>query len=326
MGPIDRGRVSKIAGGATHRATVIVERATEITRVLYRRKVAMPIFTTVPIHSLLELRRWAARRDPLDPSALWAFRGQSSDQELSTTFDRVCNEHRVAPSRRPELERVLIREFARKAHLHLPASELPDPGDTLEWLSLMRHYGAPTRLMDWTHSLMVAVHFALAGDARGHIRYVFAISTAWVNQRANQLFDELDKGGERDRDKGGKHFRRFFMSDAPRPFVSTANPYRVNERLALQKGVFLCPADVRRSFDDNLAALGGGPRRLFRLDLARGCWLELRDELFRLNIDEEVLFPGIEGLARSLKTRAPQFRRIVPPGRADMRRLGRAPR
>lgn len=288
----------------------------------------MPIFTAVPIHSLRELRRWAARRDPLDPSALWAFRGQSSDRELSTTFERVCSEHRVSPSRRPELERVLIREFARKAHLHLPASELPNPRDTLEWLSLMRHYGAPTRLMDWTHSLMVAVHFALTADTRDgqRFRYVFAISTAWVNQRANELVDELDKAGERDRDKGGKHFRRFFMGDAPRPFVSTANPYRVNERLALQKGVFLCPADVRRSFNENLAALGGGSGRAFRLDLARRCWPELRDELFRLNIDEEVLFPGIEGLARSVRTRAPQFGRLVPVRRADLQRLGRAPR
>jgi FRG domain len=44
----------------------------------------------------------------------------------------------------------LIREFQRKAH-HYPAT-VPDLDDTLESLALMRHHGAPTRLLDWIYS------------------------------------------------------------------------------------------------------------------------------------------------------------------------------
>jgi hypothetical protein len=56
-----------------------------------------------------------------------------------------------------EIEQSLSREFVRRA-----VSFFPDiPQDNYaRWLFIMQHYGIPTRLLDWTESLPIALYFA----------------------------------------------------------------------------------------------------------------------------------------------------------------------
>ena len=93
-------------------------------------------------------------------SQQWIFRGQpSSKYPLATKLERDLKDFKVDMKEALRIEGGLLRRFKRQCHHYI--AHPPDEDNTLEWLALMRHYEAPTRLLDWTYSFFVASYFAL---------------------------------------------------------------------------------------------------------------------------------------------------------------------
>ncbi len=255
-----------------------------------------------------------------EPQYRWLFRGMPRDFQLQTSLEGVLVDAGISLTEAPEIERKLLKEFKRRAHFY--ASPLPSDGDVLGWLALMQHYGAPTRLLDWTYSFFVAAFFALR-DAVSNPPEKREPAVVWALFRdafklgvqapaAKAAYDEAagkstwqaDMGrADSDNIYDGINAYVLHVMEHPTRSVWAVNAFRLNERLSVQQGVFLCPGDLTASFEDNLIA--GGPTLenlvCFELSTETGARGEMLAALHRMNINNASLFPGLDGFARSLK-------------------------
>lgn len=209
------------------------------------------------------------------------------------------------------IEGGLLRRFKRQCHHYTLA--VPGDENIMEWLALMQHYGAPTRLSDWTYSFWVAVFFAIEEAEKECV--VWALDSRWIRNRVRAKLDDVSQ--QIDSENGGRDpnvtrrdtFRAVFQSG--KRFVFPINAYRLNERLVLQQGLFLCPGDLATSFEANLEALAedrGGKKdfseNLIKYTIKNDPQLrkQIMQRLQRMNMSRATLFPGLDGFSQSLET------------------------
>jgi hypothetical protein len=285
------------------------------------------------------LRGWADLREVFDdlaaePARRWVFRGARC-ASLQTSLEQAALEFGVPPEKLRRAELGLVRQFAR--HYHHYALQIPEPDNYLEWFSIMRHYGAPTRLLDVSYSSYVALFFALESPAgldetRDCYRArLWAIDAEALEKSLRRALPararKLRQAWEADHSLAKyRTFNALFMGEHPLLAAAVVSPFRRNERLTQQQGTFLCPGDIERPFMDNLrAVLPAGDPGVFReyaLELRPPERADILARLNVMNMNHATLFPGLEGLARSLRTRlgadetllyAPEAERMLEP-------------
>jgi hypothetical protein len=263
---------------------------------------------------------------PLD-NGRWAFRGHSkASWKLQPSIERLANEQGISP----HVERYVERQFKRHAHHYL--QNLPKDENVLEWLALMQHHGAPTRLLDWTKSVYVAAFFAAEcadlvdrkpvdnslASGRKATRakepepfVIWAVDRESVRSEALTMLG-LD-GPDGDNDLSSiENFRKIYRDNPPEDLYLTVpvQPYRLNERLTIQQGLFLCPNNNLIGFERSLKSLlhhankknGTKIEWLYKLTVEPSARLDVLGMLNQMNINRATLYPGLDGFARSLHT------------------------
>ena len=257
----------------------------------------------------------------------WFFRGHAdASWRLESSLERAAGVDAGDSFRWDHIEKWMLRQFKGSAHHHL--AHTPDDDDLLEWVALMQHHGAPTRLLDCTYSFPVATFFA-AKDATSE----FAIwGFNWHQLRLSAcsrfgLDDKVKNSAYDFHVKMHEMANLFLKREASGALVFPVDPTRQNERRAAQQGLFLFPCDPTSTFMHNLACLfpDGNfesvnddchvtPYDRDNYDRVKMSRLKLLkfilphrerrntlDELYKMNIHEASLFPGLDGFARSLK-------------------------
>ncbi len=245
----------------------------------------------------------------------WVFRGQSSFEfGLLPALERCCSavDPKAPSDYIRKIEAFTLTEFQSRAHHYY--DDPPAVSETFEWLALMQHHGVPTRLLDFSQSPFVALFFALcdlraqpivdaalwalnADQVRlksqrmlGGVPYPFPnLGAREVSRMVNELLKE-------DRDDGG---------------VILASPFRMNDRLSRQQGLFLF-ALGSTPLSAALTGIVSSPRSLrsivrkFRVPLTQKptLWKDLLTKLERMNLSHESLFSGLDYFARSLDLRS----------------------
>jgi hypothetical protein len=221
---------------------------------------------------------WRDLRTVLDEHRGWAFRGQrQADWSLYSTLSRYFIAFGVHRDAWPVQEKRILRIFKRKAHLLL--THIPEEDDPLEWLALMQHHGAPTRLLDFTWSPYVAAFFALeraAGNAA-----IWAIFPPGLKRPMGPYLTA--------------HYEEDFLPNTKR-IIAIGEPLRMNQRLVAQAGTFVLPGVLHEPVE----SLAPG-EAIVKIILEAGKMRrEAMEELYNMNITNATLFPGLDGLARSL--------------------------
>jgi hypothetical protein len=214
---------------------------------------------------------------------------------------------RLASDGKPYQEVSLLRSFM--AHAESRSPRCPDSDDLVGWLMLARHFGLPTRLLDWSHSALVGLYFAAQdhGEADGCLwaiepgrlnlqmmgdRRFLAPDEAMVKELVEIAFEpSLEQRNERTSRVAGR--------------ALAIGTREIDPRIFIQQGAFTIHSDAQDLADVDFKYPNGAARPAWRraFRIPRAAKKQVRDLLRALGIYESVLFPDLATLAKELKFR-----------------------
>ncbi|MDP8262735.1 MAG: FRG domain-containing protein [Candidatus Ancaeobacter aquaticus] len=212
------------------------------------------------------------------------FRGQANvSWEIRPSIGRNNFEiggHKILTSLKKDQEEELLHRFRRHTYEHQGRIL-----DKWEALFLARHHGLPVRLLDWTTNPLVALYWASIG---GHN----SDGVIWVfERRKRKLKDSIDV------------FDKKYKNPEDIKGIRIIHPFYPSKRMTAQAGIFTIhknPAEDIAEISKTKHGNNNDILKGFKCLVPNSSKMEILRQLDRLNINERLLFPELDGIAKGL--------------------------
>ncbi|WP_121352232.1 FRG domain-containing protein [Flavisolibacter nicotianae] len=234
-------------------------------------------------------------------SERWAFRGQANaNWVLNNAIERTdfIRHHKG-------IEAQFVAEFQRGALNYLTKDQTP--GHLIEWLALMQHHGAPTRLLDLSRSPFIAAYFAyeLALLRDDHHVSVWCLNIDHLRSKALEvLSQEFGEALKETHNRINEKLFELIFYQNNKSLVFPVEPFRMNRRYSLQQSVFVSTGNSEQPFMNQLYFLQEDmPKAVVKLEIPAGDKKQAMRDLLKMNLHRASLFPDLDGYALSMRLR-----------------------
>ena len=231
----------------------------------------------------------------------WIFIGQSNaDWDLKTSLERAN-----IVSSFPSYEEEYLNEFKRGAKFYLKDEELPST--QLEWFSMIQHFGAPSRLLDFTKSPYIAAFFAFErANPQDEAVAIWVLNKNFLYQQALYFFKDknISISSTSHYTFDDNTFERVFLKSLEEDFdcVFPIESKQINQRYFLQQALFLCQGNPEKPIIEQLEFISKDilHETIIKVIIPISEKKKVLQDLLKMNISPASLFPGLDGFAQSL--------------------------
>ncbi|MBO4887109.1 MAG: FRG domain-containing protein [Firmicutes bacterium] len=242
---------------------------------------------------LLSEQDW--REDIHRNRSSYVYRGMPNTEfKMVTTLRRCCKDLQKS------LEPAILNNFAKYAVIEDPTIAQ----SIWRQMILGQHHSLPTRLLDWTHSALVALHFSVEEDnldaMEDHDSMVWRIDMNEIHSLLPEPYQEVIRKNVSsvfsvDMLTEVTNSLDQYDADMGKDSMVVIEPPSIGPRIVNQYSFFsIIPTEM----DDVEGFLDKNTENTVVYIIDRHLRWRVRDMLDQLNMSERIVYPGLDGLSK----------------------------
>ncbi len=229
--------------------------------------------------------------------SLYLYRGMSdASYTLGTSLERNCKDAKK------ELEPCILMNFTKYGALEDPTIEK----SVWRQMIMGQHHGLPTRLLDWSHSPLIALHFACTepdlDDMSSHDCMIWRIDMKELHAMLPKNYQDVLERNQTSvfsvnmLNEVTSSLNQYDEDMQDRSMV-VIEPPSIDPRIVNQYSFFSVVPDSMNNIEE---FLNNYTKNTVKYVIRKELRWRIRDMLDQQNISERMVYPGLDGLCKWL--------------------------